>query len=83
MTIVHIHGTTQCTEVHANSIKEALSAYIAHNAWNAQDWEGTTVQYSENDTTILSVIATFRTETCTITHIRDTDNVYYAKWEDR
>lgn len=82
MVTVHIHGLEQCTEVRANTVEDAIHTYIRHNAWWLGDWQGTTVQYEQDNVTIREIIANFRTEICRITRIAGTTQVFYAKWED-
>lgn len=82
MVVVHIHGTTQCTEVRANSVEEAILVYIRHNACWLCDWQGTIFHYEPDNTTIRQVVADFGIEACTITRIENTTQVFCAKWED-
>lgn len=82
MVVVHIHGKTQCTEVRANSMEDAIRTYIRHNACWLCDWQGTQVQYEPDNITVRQVVADFRTEICTVTRMADTTQVFYAKWED-
>lgn len=82
MVTVHIHEIEQCTEVQATSAERALHDYITHNAYNFDEWRGTTVQYAQDDTTVVRIVAQFVKEVCIITLIPNTTRVYYAKWEE-
>lgn len=73
MVVVHIHG---------GSCKHCIHKYIRHNACWLCEWQGTQVQYEPDNITIRQVVANFRTETCTITRVAGTTQVFYAKWED-
>lgn len=81
MIIIHIHESTECAEVHAQTVEKAVFTYLHYTAWSAYsacDFEEVRFDYPRNSSVPAKVTVFYNDGTLTLTQVAPC--VYVAEW---